>query len=369
MRRQKLLFLAVPLFSFLLADFVAGRIFTYLDTRRMHEIQEIQAEERAVREESPIYHHGLKPSARGRALWGPQRYELVTNSLGFKDATTRDVSLASNGHRVLIIGDSFAEGSGIDYERTFAGLVDAELRGRHVEILNAAVLSYSPIIYLRKVQYLLEDVGLDFDELVVFLDISDIQDETLYYFDENSNVKKVEEERTDVSKTLRARAKRLLKENSILARTLRELRNVVFSDHWAPVQRSIRLCDWRSRWTVDDEVFEHYGRRGLENADRNLTQLRELLRVRGIPMTLVVYPWPRQIQHRDLDSRQVRYWKDWSERHGVAFQNHFPAFIDERPFEEVIRRYFISGDIHWNDEGHRLIAERFLAEWQPAIAP
>lgn len=50
-------------------------------------------------------------------------------------------------------------------------------------MLNAAVSSYSPIIYWRKIQHLIEDRKLDFDALFVFLDLSDPQDETFYKLD------------------------------------------------------------------------------------------------------------------------------------------------------------------------------------------
>jgi hypothetical protein len=35
---------------------------------------------------------------------------------------------------------------------------------------------------------------------------------------------------------------------------------------------------------------------------------------------------------------------------------------DQDP-KEVIRRYYIQGDIHWNEEGHRLVAGRLLEKW------
>jgi len=48
------------------------------------------------------------------------------------------------------------------------------------EILNAAAVSYSPRIYYLKTKYLIEEKGLVFDELYVFIDISDIQNEIVY---------------------------------------------------------------------------------------------------------------------------------------------------------------------------------------------
>ena len=80
-------------------------------------------------------------------------------------------------------------GIGLSYEDTFVGLIDSRLSKNNIEVLNAGRVSYSPIIYWRKIKFLIEDLGLDIDELVVFLDISDVRDEaTGYQLSENMNV-------------------------------------------------------------------------------------------------------------------------------------------------------------------------------------
>ena len=91
---------------------------------------------------------------------------------------------------MLFIGDSLTEGVGYPYEETFVGIVGEQLRDRGVEVLNAGVVSYSPIMYLSKVRHLIEHVGLEIDEVVLFLDISDIENETRYFLDEDSNVRR-----------------------------------------------------------------------------------------------------------------------------------------------------------------------------------
>jgi hypothetical protein len=50
--------------------------------------------------------------------FGPIRYRFRTNSLGFKDSEVRDVPLTGTKHRVLIIGDSFADGIGFSFNDT-----------------------------------------------------------------------------------------------------------------------------------------------------------------------------------------------------------------------------------------------------------
>ena len=102
----------------------------------------------------PIVHHNLAPRFEGVDSWGETRYRLVTDSLGFKDATTRDVPLKSDTHRVLLIGDSFTEGVGVEFQDTFAGLLyrAGQERTPKIEFLNAGLSSYSPTDLLRQGQ-------------------------------------------------------------------------------------------------------------------------------------------------------------------------------------------------------------------------
>jgi len=108
---------------------------------------------------NPVYHHDLAASFSGYDRWGDGNvYRLYTNSLGFKDVSPRIVSLAQDQRRVLLMGDSFTEGIGVPFEQTFAGLLfrDGLENVNKVEFLNAAVVGYSPVIYYKKIKYLLE---------------------------------------------------------------------------------------------------------------------------------------------------------------------------------------------------------------------
>ncbi|MFZ3326562.1 MAG: SGNH/GDSL hydrolase family protein, partial [Methylocella sp.] len=130
----------------------------------------------------PVYHHTLRPKFDGFDKWGNKDYPVVTNSLGFRDASTRDVPLVADRKRIVFIGDSFTEGLGMPYQETFVGKFAGAFPD--LDVLNAAAESYSPSVYYEKLKYFL-DRGLRFDEAVVYIDISDIQDETMYYYDEH----------------------------------------------------------------------------------------------------------------------------------------------------------------------------------------
>ena len=323
-----------------------------------------------VQTSSTIYHHDLLPMKESIAGWGPYRYPLITNSLGFKDSSTREIILDPDESRILIIGDSFTEGVGVPFEQTFAGQIKDAFRPHGIDVLNAGVSSYSPTIYYRKIRYLLEDVGLKFDWLAVFIDISDIEDEaSIYTLDDNQNVVC----KPQATETLNGRhfcerpsrtvmwLKRKLRRHSIIVRFVYAIRDwlspkdPIVSD---PIERV--TGKERILWTVEPDLFEAYGRSGLQQASEAMVRLNALLIDRGINLIIAVYPRTDQIMRRDLDSIQVRFFRDWAAENDAYFLNLFPWFINQQDPTSVVLKYHIPGDVHWNEAGHKLVAEVFL---------
>ncbi|WP_447971031.1 SGNH/GDSL hydrolase family protein [Nitrospira sp. M1] len=343
------------------ADFVFTGVYHIQKYGTIHKF----ADRRALRGPSPVFHHTLKPNGQQQEQkWGHLSSPLYTNSLGFKDREIREIPLASSNFRFLVIGDSFTEGIGIDYEKTFVGLIDSELARRNIEVLNAAVSSYAPAIYFKKVEYLLETIELDFDHLIVFLDISDIEDEVQRYdiqdgrviglVSQTSKIKEFVYEYTGLLKNIWTVAVNMQK---TLVPTHEDLRS--------EEERRYGLNQQRSLWTVNEEIFHEYGQRGLEKARKHMDFLYQLLQRHQKEMTLAVYPWPDQIVHKDLHSRQVTFWQEWAQQHSVTFFNFFPLFIspDTDP-KEILREKFIEGDVHWNEQGHELMAQEVLRKMQ-----
>lgn len=319
--------------------------------------------------QSQIFHHGFGPLWNDTNRWGPRVYPFITNSLGFLDATPRMVSLTPEGHRIVFIGDSFTEGVGLPYAQGFVGLVEAALRPHGVSVLNASALSYSPIIYFCKLKYFLEDVGLRFDQVVVFLDLSDIQDELVYRFDARGNVVWDEARKAREDEANRRYGGEPLtdldKAGGLEGVLARHTLAASFAYQWTKARIAwLTLANQTGRrralWTLEPELYEAFGREGLERAREHMDQLHDLLASRGIRLTLAVYPWPDQILRDDRDSRQARFWRSWAAERNVEFIDYFPRFVVPGAGRAVVRRYFIPGDVHWNEAGHRLVAEVFL---------
>ncbi len=393
---------------FVVADLAAARLLLWLrpdvelsvsERLRLARLRQESAERR-YRIESLIYDHDLAKNFEGDAWWGPLRYHVTTDSLGFRDASARSVPLANARRRVLLLGDSFTEGLGLDYADTYAGLIAARLGRNGVEVLNAGVTSYSPAIYYAKSRYLLEDAGLQVTDVVVFIDISDAEDEARYYdLHRDGHVTRMVNQHPGVGPEFDGpdeRADHLDPPASLSAdgRRTRRIETPAPIDEVREV--SPAMAAWRRRsilvraidaleerrvhgsapagypqgnprrplWTIDERDYEAFGRAGLELGARHMDRLVSLLRRHGATLTIAVYPWPDQLRYDSADSVQVRYWRRWAGRRGARFVDLFAPLFGESDHESAIRRNYISGDVHFNRNGARLVADGFLAQWQ-----
>jgi hypothetical protein len=321
-------------------------------------------EGRSPRIPDPAYHHTLAPNFDGYDNWGDTRFRVFTNSLGFRDARVRDVAMSSPVRRVLLMGDSFTEGLGVDFEDSFAGMLYAAgmSRSDKIELLDAGVISYSPVLYYRKTKSLIER-GFHFDEVVVFSDLSDVRDEATGYFcqDENPGYQKYcgdslpfYAERDDLGSGL-ARHFVVTDKVRLLAK--------VWLQRLSGNQKRLKLGPTsETAWLFPGEDGGNdYAPLGIEGGVTrslaNMRMLADLLQRNGIPMTIVVYPWPALIAAYDPENRQVTMWRDFCARNSCKkFIDLFPAFKAEKDaHDDWYERLFIFGDFHLSAAGNRLM--------------
>lgn len=328
----------------------------------------------AFRAPHPYYHHCLLPNQSVKTTWDAQYYyPFHTNSLGFRDKSARKINKNSDRHRILLLGDSHTEGVGVKYEETFAGILQERLERKNIEVLNAAAVSYSPKLYYYKTKYLIEEEALDFDELMVFIDISDIQNELVY--------KDFEPGVQSFIDRFFINSGRFLKRNSFLYYSISKLverkRTQKFYEEARRVEKNPKTDIYSTffdqfhssellrnqqfhnigLWYLDKEVFEKWGREGLILEKWYMEKLAELCKTLDIDLHVAVYPWPVQIVAGDRNSIQVQFWEKFCKDHQAHFVNLFPLFFDRLREQDVVKDYYIRGDVHFNENGHRLVAD------------
>lgn len=121
----------------------------------------------------------LKPNVRERLLWpGDVEFSWTTNSRGYR--TTREFSVpkAAATKRVLLLGDSFTFGQGVDDSQTFAAETQRRLEPicapARAEIINAGVPGFGTSQELARLES--EGLALEPDIVVLGFYANDVSD-------------------------------------------------------------------------------------------------------------------------------------------------------------------------------------------------
>ncbi len=319
----------------------------------------------------PVRAFAFQPNCSCIRPWLGNSYEFNTNSLGFRDERVRDVPSTGSRPRVLILGDSAPEGM-TAWQDSFIGRVAATFP--QYEFLNSSVEGYSPSNYLNTARKLIVD-GIEFDEAIVFIDLSDAQDEAAFFHDVDSSGAVVIAKQKLTKGNWYSSLRRSINDHLLLTNDVFEFfeRNLVRLG-WYHLdlghggnEFDLERSAWTYRKVSDSDPYETgYAPLGLEGGivreKAKMDLLWQELAKRNIPISVVVYPWPAQLAHDSADSRQVRIWREWCDGKCRRFITLFPAFFAVK--EQCPRTqpgcwylsHFIFGDTHYNSAGDAIVA-------------
>jgi len=341
----------------LVADFV---MMQFIPLEWVDPVERAHVRDQLIYDLSVPYHHALKPNVGPmQRPFGNLVYPFQTDRYGFRTGECAgNDPVAQANSSVFVLGDSFAEGLGVPFEQTFAGLMACEWKKHGLTVWDLGVLSYSPSIYYYRILDSVKKLSLTPKTIFVFLDISDISDEALNYEDKDGRIVAARGYSDPFDSRVGGLSARSISDyirrhfmTAALAWTARE---------WIRNQGGARVDAQRSLWTTNPEHMNSYGKRGLEKAAQYLDRIAGLCENWRCDLYLTVYPWPYQIANDSKDSIQVTYWRDWAKRRGVRFIDGFAPFFNE-PKADALAKY-IPGDVHFNAAGHKLLFDTVSRE-------
>tara|TARA_Y100001968_G_C19420282_1_gene751387 strand:+ start:916 stop:1986 length:1071 start_codon:yes stop_codon:yes gene_type:complete len=313
----------------------------------------------------PVYHHTFGKNK----VFYKNGIKYITDSYGFRNSSVKN-DQKEYKKSILFIGDSFTEGIGLNFEDTFVGIIKKSLLKENIKVLNAARSSYSPVIYYKKIKFLIENEKIKFDEAIIFLDISDVEDESkIYKLDKNGNV---------ISRNLSSeinynqlgdqKLRVFLHQNTtIIYFTSKLINNLLIKKKKGKFDDLISLDYQRDKWTINEKSYNEYGKNGTKLMLKYMDMLKKTLDKHNIKMTVAVYPWPSQVYYEDLDSIHVRIWKNWSNENNIKFINFFPTFVKKGVSKKekniILEKFYIPYDVHFNKTANQMIAENFLKNY------
>lgn len=324
----------------------------------------------------PDYDHGFRPMTRGVDHYGPLTSEIFINSLGLRDASCCQIDPSTKNPRILLIGDSFVEAGCIPWDKTFAGILSNYGKEKGVEVLNAGVASYCTATEAAKVRYLVEKEGLRFDRLVLFIDVSDVRDELFHKLqpDGYSEFIPTGPYTGEVAKKI-MRARRFEDAYLWLGRNVENnfaLLGALVRNSWQMLKDRYGLEAVKEfsktnyellSWPEPPERHWKMAEQGKTRILGSLEAVLDLSRKHGFALTVVSYPWPDQVLQPNPQTPARETWRKWCEANGVPYISLFEIFWNAGLPQEVVDRYYIHGDMHWNEAGHALVAKELIRKW------
>ena len=310
-----------------------------------------------------IYHHGLKANVKMKNVKGfDGNYTFCTDNHGFRYKCNN--SIRGKSFDYAFMGDSFTEGSSVSYEDSFVGMFE---KATNKKVANLGVVSYAPKIYLSKLNFLLEK-GYTFEHVIIPIDISDLYDDDVSYRLKKNYIVEDNFERGEKLKIRRFLRKNFPFTNfyMFVIKNLNQVgyKPVNLENNKPSFHKDVLL---KAKWTYSSDKFIDGYWKPVQSAQNEMietmTKLYELLSKRNIPLSIVIYPWPQQLENDNENSKHVQMWRLFCENKCANFINLFPIFFKEKKdhgYLETYKKYYWWNDMHFNIEGNVLVAKEML---------
>jgi len=315
-------------------------------------------------------HHKLQPKTQLNFATREYNYIQKINNLGLRGGDIQ-VNKPRNQYRIIMLGDSFTMGKGVEDDKTFSALLEKDLNkkfiihnNRIIEVLNAGVVSYSPILSFFQ---LTKEVGsLSPDLVVLNLDMSDLMQEMAYRnmatYGDDGQIIGVDGYKD--KKPVAARVRRWINRNLYITR--------LFFFYLEKFSGEVIVENVVSQ--ADPELLRHtLAHDSVQRKEQWQDVFDSILKIKrycddsGIKFLLTTYPWGHQVSKNEwrpgrfalvpenavVSDRSIKTIEEFSMNNSIDLLNVFPVF---RRYNGKSPLYY-SYDIHWTSAGHKLMAE------------
>ena len=362
---KNFMYIVYLVFSVLLFDFIFGQ--TAIEI-----IEEVKKRDKpsskSYFKEHPIYHHELIRNYKNIVSYSSFKFLMCTDQHSFRvNCYKKNLNKSTKNLGTVFLGDSMTEGVGLNFEDTFFGIIEDKYD--NLVFTNLSASSYSFSIYLAKLNHLINSKEFKIKKVVLIPDISDIQDEaTKYDLDENNIVKEMQDKISFKDDNQHTDNEKLsygfLRKFPVIFNLLR---NLYYYDSLKPIYRYKYEYE-RANWTYNTSS-PGYGELGVQKSIKKSIKLLEktydLLKKNNIELSVVIFPQPSQILYDKQESLHVEIFRNFCEKKCVEFINLYPVFFKYKNSlsdNEIIRKFYLKGDMHFNKEGNKTIAKKIIED-------
>ena len=333
------------------------------------------------------YKYTFKKQVKFKSQYEGNIYTISTNDLGFRDEDI--LPLDREKQYSIIIGDSFIEGVGLEYKDTIVGMLNQNLKSDNFKFLNAGVASYSSYIYLKKIKKIIsENNDLNIKDVILFLDKSDISDDEAYldkplFFEKKypkgkfvlqrkldfyKDLKELSFWRFYTKQTISGKIIKVitdkienffsnLKKRVIISKKLNknffEVNNLEIK-----AIKSVNSTQRVTKW-YKNELWEKKGKKNIQFSLNNIQELKIFLNKKKINLIVVLYPWPFEIDDKEIRERYLEFIVPSLDEINVKKLVIYQDFLKGNIYENISKNYLYN-DIHFNKNGNEIIKNNLI---------
>ena len=317
------------------------------------------------------YFYELKKNCKGKLRFKKTFpvVDIYTDEIGLRIGKSI-VKKDEKKENIFIFGDSFTYGVGLEYEKTFAGIIEKQLN--QYNHFNFGVGSYSPSVYVYKLNEIIKS-GIIPNKIIVFLDLSDVMDESSrWQFNENTKVAKLQtndlyfmvKEKKGEHEHDHSESNFKIIENifSLINYNLRILRTK--TKNASSINKKVKKSIQASfTYTDQGELNSTFWKNntfneGIKNLEKRFSDLKQISNKYNFDIHLVIYPWAETIEF----GQEKFNWSEFSKKlcdhdrcHLIDAISEFSQYKSKN--KNWITDLYFPNDVHFNENGAKLLSK------------
>lgn len=302
--------------------------------------------------------------AKEKYIRNVKSYKVLTEENGLRYSGKKFDEKKKN---VLLFGDSFTYGLGLDYEKIYAGILENSIN--NYNFLNFGVIGYSPSVYYYQLKKFVES-GQKFSKIILTVDITDFHEEASgwEYNDAWSHPRriikktKIEIEENDNFKERNFKGSRFIASliNNFFRNIKYNFRMSKSKKNLKPEETSIGNFLYKE---TDPKLWAPIG---FENSKKKIEDLVKLISEisnnNQADFYILIYPWPDTLEFGQKNFNLENYASNLCLK--VNCKSLINTFLDFKKYkyenEDWLNSLYINGDLHLSKIGHQLIADQIL---------
>ena len=322
-----------------------------------------------------FYHLEKDCYAKEKWVKNVKSYDVYTDENGFR-FSGKKINRSDANKTAVFFGDSFTYGMGLDYKKTFVGLIaNAQ---KEFKVLNLGVPGYSPTVFNYQLKKLIKEEILP-NKIFFALDLSDVSEEASQWDKSNKykypiQIKQIEgkDKNNEDNNSFKNFTGSNFKGSKLIARKINNFfRSIrLYFSGFKEKSKKPGYSGWGNFLYInledtDQKLWKPFGfDKGIAKIKKNSKEISMLAKSINADFYIIIYPWPDSLEY----GQDKFNWEEFSENlcNKVSCTKLINFFPDFRNIKESsidwLNKLYIGGDLHITEYGQKIIAEKLLKE-------